>query len=152
MPKGNPASALSRILGNSDMTGDCWVWLGAVYRSGYGQITEYVDGVPRKLTVHRHVYEQVVGPIRTETLDHLCSNKRCFNPDHLEPVSRIINTQRGEANNSYLARRRAATTCKAGHEYTEENTYMTNRKGRVCRQCALRYSREYRERKRALQA
>lgn len=149
MPRGLPSSPLSRILARSDLTGDCWVWLGGLDSKGYGQITEYICGKPVKHQVHRYVYEQLVGPIRAETLDHLCSNKVCFNPDHLEPVTRIINTQRGEMNNSYLARRRAATTCEAGHMYTEENTRITPQGRRQCRACAARYSREYQARKRA---
>lgn len=67
----------------------CWVWQGAKSR-GYG--LKWRDGKSR--LAHRVYYEQVHGP--ADTLDHLCRNKACVNPDHLEPCSRGENVRRGD--------------------------------------------------------
>ena len=69
----------------------CWIWQGAVHKSGYGSIKW--NG---KATVaHRVIYEIVKGKIPEGlVVDHLCSVKLCVNPDHLEAVSYSNNTQR----------------------------------------------------------
>lgn len=72
----------------------CWVWKmdTASYR-GYGRIW---DG-SKKAPAHRHFYEKVHGPVDPKLhLDHLCRNKACVNPDHLEPVTSGENTRRGD--------------------------------------------------------
>lgn len=60
------------------------------------------------------------------TLDHLCRNKVCVNPDHLDPVPGRVNTLRARA---------LITHCKQGHEFTEENTYVWTNGWRKCRVC-----------------
>ena len=63
----------------------CWVWLGAKMRNGYGQLV--VGGV--HYAAHRYAYQELVGAIPAGLdLDHLCRNRACTNPDHLEPVTR----------------------------------------------------------------
>lgn len=70
----------------------CWLWRGALTGAGYGAI--WIDG--RTLPAHRIVFAEVRGPIPAGLfLDHLCRNKRCVNPSHLEPVSPATNTRRG---------------------------------------------------------
>lgn len=70
---------------------DCWLWTGARNSRGYGQWG--VNG--RSRSVHRVAYEALVGPIPDGlTIDHLCSNKLCVNPEHLEPVTGAENTAR----------------------------------------------------------
>ena len=69
----------------------CWIWTGARGKHGYGMIK--FGG--KSVMAHRHVYEQVVGPIPDGLIiDHLCNVKICVNPEHLEPVTQKTNTQR----------------------------------------------------------
>lgn len=78
----------------SDPVTDCWIWQGELNRNGYGTIR--IKG--RRKMVHRIVYEALVGPIPPgEILDHLCRNRPCCNPKHVEPVSHGENTRRGLA-------------------------------------------------------
>lgn len=70
----------------------CWIWQLHLAGNGYGMMT--VDGCPR--AVHRIHFEQANGPIPPDLqLDHLCRVRECVNPDHLEPVTSAVNTQRG---------------------------------------------------------
>lgn len=75
-----------------DPVTECWNWNLAINREGYGSIR---DGKNVKYA-HRFMYELMVGPIPKEKqLDHLCRNRRCVNPDHLEPVVAAVNVRRG---------------------------------------------------------
>ena len=75
------------------IVGECWRWTGAMQSAGYGAVK--VDG--KAVLVHRFVYEKLKGPIPNGTLlDHLCHNRWCARPAHLEPVSNHENTMRGE--------------------------------------------------------
>lgn len=76
------------------LEGECWVFTGKPNAAGYGRIS--VDG--QSLLLHRFVYELLVGPIPEGLfLDHLCFNRPCANPAHLDPVPPKINTQRSWA-------------------------------------------------------
>lgn len=71
----------------------CWVWQRARDHHEYG-MSVYPNG--QKGGAHRIVYERHRGPIPEGLeLDHLCRNPPCVNPDHLEPVTRSVNSQRG---------------------------------------------------------
>lgn len=75
----------------------CWEWTGSLDHKGYGRVQ--VDRVHRQ--AHRVIYERVVGPVgHALHLDHLCRNRACVNPNHLEPVTPGENTRR-----SYASRR-----------------------------------------------
>jgi hypothetical protein len=75
-----------------DLNTGCWEWQGATKRGGYGHMS--VDS--RMQLVHRLAWEVVMGPIEDGLeIDHLCRNRLCLNPAHLEPVSKAENVRRG---------------------------------------------------------
>ena len=109
---------------------DCWVWTSAVDFGGYG-IFWIGSGVSRK--AHRLAYESLVGTIPDGlTLDHLCRNRSCVNPDHLEPCTSGENARRSPLA-PYNVKARW-THCKRGHEFTRENTLIRSAR-RSCRIC-----------------
>lgn len=87
----------------------CWIWQGALWRNGYGKPSMMIHGTR---LAHRMMYLEHVGPIPDGLdLDHLCRNRACCNPAHLEPVSRSVNLTRGLD---------ARETCKTGrHDITK---------------------------------
>lgn len=118
--------------------GACWTWLGTLKRDGYG--TTSIDG--RFGTVHRLAYERYVGPIPEGLeIDHLCRNRACCNPAHLEPVTRQEHARRG-----VWATR---THCAYGHELAGDNLIIRPEGSRRCRECKRRRAVEYRQRKAA---
>jgi hypothetical protein len=120
--------------------GDCWEWTGYRNRDDYGVAT--VSG--RQWLVHRYVYTVLVGAIKQgKVLDHLCRNRKCCNPDHLEPVTRGVNTQRGI---SGLAQR-LRTHCPQGHAYAELGRIAPDGR-RQCMECRRQWCRKYRQEKR----
>lgn len=133
-------SLLTRFLAKFaiDPVSGCWNWTAFINEGGYGMITN--DRKPRR--AHRISYEIHVGPIPNGLdLDHLCRNRRCVNPSHLEPVTRKENLRRsptackaGGVTTAALVRARKA--CPQGHLYSVENTVLTNDgKWRKCKEC-----------------
>lgn len=122
--------------------GGCWMWVGAATRQGYGQIN--VQG--RMAYAHRVSYEMAVGPIPVGLqIDHLCRNRRCVNPDHLEPVTRRENILRGDG---ITARNARKTHCAKGHSFAGDNLYVYPDGNRGCRICDRAAGRMYHRRRR----
>jgi hypothetical protein len=69
----------------------CWIWMLGKNIWGYGVAHNPIGS----RQAHRVVYEEHRGEIGKLHLDHLCRNKDCVNPDHLEPVEHAVNIQRG---------------------------------------------------------
>ena len=105
---------------------DCWEWQGAKnVTHGYGKIQVN----KRTHNAHRIIYEVLVGPIPDGlVVDHLCRNKLCVNPDHLEPVTWAENIRRGIHTNQYAKQ----VTCIRGHDFD----YITPDGRRQCKTCA----------------
>lgn len=120
-----------RINKKKKIIGACWEWAGSTGSHGYGQIS--INGKPR--LVHRLIFEIKNGRrIKNKlTIDHLCFNKRCFNPRHLEEVTHRENNIRS---NGASGKNHRKTHCIRGHEFTKENTNERRRGWRECRTCA----------------
>lgn len=126
-------SEIQRFLENVDIKKpeECWPYIGKSRNGLYG--AAYFGG--RTQGAHRVSYEIFVGKIKKPlTIDHLCRNPICVNPNHLEMVTSAENTMRGD---SPPARNALKTHCPYGHPYDGENTYkMKNKKnGRMCKEC-----------------
>lgn len=121
--------------------GGCWEWMASRTHEGYGR----VRWQRRNANAHRVVYELLVAPIPNGlTIDHLCRNRWCVNPAHLEPVPLRENIARGRGVGVLNA---AKTHCKHGHEFTPENTYTNVKDGkRHCRECGRQANRRSRAR------
>ncbi len=119
----------ARFWAKVDQSGDCWEW--TAFRNQYGYGTYRLDG--RQCMAHRVAYEMLVGPIpKGLEIDHLCRNRGCVNPAHMETVTGKVNTLRGVGITAVNAKK---THCPKGHEFTKENTRITPDRKRVCRQC-----------------
>lgn len=127
----------------------CWVWTGDTQRGGYGRV--WFDG-GTKLT-HRVIYELLLGPIpKGLCIDHLCRNRVCCNPGHMEVVTYSENVCRGVGPMLAKERCKQQTHCVHGHLYDEKNTRLsTNKLGevqRICRTCHKEKSKYWAARKR----
>lgn len=124
---------IERFLSKIVKTSTCWLWLAGTNGKGYGSFS--VRG--KKYSAHRWFYEFIKGPVNSNLdLDHLCRNRNCVNPNHLEPVTRQVNSIRGVGPALSAARQLTKTHCPRGHEYNKENTYFRqNKPGRRCNIC-----------------
>ncbi len=108
-----------------DKSGDCWNWLGSKTEKGYARVPIGLqpDGRHHLWYVHRVAYFLTYGPIPEETLDHLCKNRSCVNPAHLESVTQAVNLQR----------RIKMITCRQGH--SDWRHFGKDGKRRYCIAC-----------------
>lgn len=114
-------------------TNDCWVYAGLLNAYGYGYVYEFIDGKQCNQMVHRVMYEAVKNKIpKGLYIDHLCRNRSCINPDHLEPITNRQNVLRGEG---YAAKNAKKTHCIRGHILKGVNLYVTPSGKRNCKKC-----------------
>jgi HNH endonuclease len=109
--------------------GQCWVWTAGLVE-GYGAFS--IDNHQHKAHILSYTWAKGEIPEDWER-DHLCRNRACVRPDHLEAVTHWINVARGISPHGVNA---AKTHCPQGHEYTPENTRINNKGQRVCIMCA----------------
>ena len=128
---------------------DCIEWKFTVTKDGYGTIT-VPDDPGKSKRVHRVSYEAFHGTIpEGYKIDHMCMNKKCFNPYHIRAVDEI--TSALENSSSPSARNMNKKRCKRGHPFNEENTihleYFNKKVGKMrkfrnCRMCQTLNGRE----------
>lgn len=119
-------------------TAGCWIWTGCKNAAGYGVLGITISkGVKRMIGAHRLMWQSVHGQISGGlVLDHICRNRGCVNPSHLEPVAQAENIRRSPIVGLERAEfHRAKTHCQSGHEYTKDNTRITKLGHRICRTC-----------------
>lgn len=116
---------------------NCWNWTGTKSSFGYG-IFSYRN---TSLRAHRVSYELVIGKIPDDlVIDHLCRNRLCVNPAHLEAVESEVNVDRGIG---LTARNSRKSECSKGHPFDEINTYIRpGTSWRSCRKCKAEASRK----------
>lgn len=115
--------------------GECWIWTGAILKEGYG----YFGDLGKCHLAHRWAYKHMVGGIPDGlVIDHLCRNRACVNPFHMEPVPQRINVLRGDM----ATGRQPTTHCFRGHEFTPDNVDRLSNGGRTCSTCRRDRDRE----------
>lgn len=140
--------AATRLARLTARTEGCWLWLGYRRPKMYGQLR--VNG-GRLYMAHRVAYWLKHGALSADLdLDHLCRNRGCVNPDHLEAVTHRENVRRGEGT---AAKNAVKTNCgRCGHPLTGKNVQVIRRPDatrRRCRHCFNQKRQHDRAQKRA---
>src|SRR5690606_22643593 len=124
-----------------DLETGCWNWTAFRLSTGYGKFR--LRGLT--VTAHRVAWVDAGGELVDGLeLDHLCRDRSCVNPEHLEQIPHATNVRRGDGGAFHAAK----THCPRGHEYNEENTRRAKGK-RHCRSCGREDMRRRRARERA---
>lgn len=116
----------------------CWTWMRGTSH-GYGEA--FIQGRGLVLA-HRYAYEKAIGPIpENKCIDHLCRNKACINPAHLEIVTRGENVLRGVGLAAQNARKKNCPKC--GGKYELWTSPSTGKSRRQCRHCVRKSDRDF---------
>lgn len=143
-PKPKPVEGL--FWSKVNKTKSCWLWTGKTNNAGYGIFANSHHAT----TAHRWSYVLTCSKIQDRlVIDHLCRNKLCVRPDHLEAVTQQVNLLRG------LNTPATRTACPKGHHYSIENTSFERypigitgkiKNGRKCKICRREKSNAYYQR------
>lgn len=126
-------------------TTPCWQWPKKLNEYGYGRWVR--RGPHYNRPAHRVIWEFFRGPFPDGLEpDHLCRNRGCVRPDHLDPVTGRENRIRGTG---WVGVNFRKTECKRGHAFTAENTVRRKSGTRGCRECGRRDARESKRRRKA---
>ena len=137
-----PDDVLDHLAANFELDEHgCWVWTSRLTKEGYASMTwRPADDAPVIAGGHRLAWTVAVDAVPAGlVIDHLCRNRACVNPDHLEPVTQRENVMRSPIAPGAI--NAAKTHCPQGHPYSPENTHWYTRKtpnqttGRLCRTC-----------------
>lgn len=116
----------------------CWEWTKALHL-GYG----YFSVKRKNYLAHRLMYELLIGEIpKGLFLDHLCRNRSCCNPAHLEPLTLVENCRRGNSYGRGAIHQKVKTHCAQGHEFNDLNTKLVGN-NRVCILCRRLWNKRY---------
>lgn len=119
----------------------CWRTKLAARKNGYCCVGRHFKDKKYTVLAHRLFYTKLIGVIpKGLTLDHLCRNRFCVNPKHLEPVTYKENWLRGSSQSAKSTR---SNKCKNGHTYTQETTYVQTTGKRTCRICIRKREKIY---------
>lgn len=136
----------NRLLNRIDKTPNgCWNYTRSKSVKGYGKLSAW----GRMWLAHRVSYTIFVAPIpEGKSIDHLCRNPSCINPNHLEPVSNRENLMRGIG---IAAKNSRKTHCINGHALSGENLRLKkSRRGRICKKCNSDHWRKWYEKSKSL--
>ena len=132
-PKPRPAKERfwNKVEVDPENPNGCWEWTGALDSNGYGVFFSHREGKKQVyVKAHRFAFLQEVGLIpRDRELDHLCENRRCVNPDHLEAVNHQTNLSRASGRNENKV------VCKRGHSLDDAYRFGPDNRWRSCRTC-----------------
>jgi hypothetical protein len=123
-----PEQFKEKLLSKLALSNGCWVFTDSLDKDGYGRMR----CGDKKVRTHRLSYEIFIGSIpEGMVIDHLCRNRSCANPDHLEAVTTKENILRGET--GHILKNK--THCPQGHEYNKVNTRVKPTGHRSCKEC-----------------
>ncbi len=112
---------------------ECWEWLGGLDRDGYGRYSIRINNKVLNLRAHRVSYSlKILVPKENEDTHHLCQNKQCVNPNHLQFLIKKLHHKIHIKDST--KHQTSKTHCPQGHEYNLENTYWY-KNHRYCKTC-----------------
>jgi hypothetical protein len=148
---GKKIPAIDRFLLRVEKTDKCWDWAKYLNRDGYGV---FCLAKAVNITAHRFSYQYYKGVIpEGMEIDHICSNRKCVNPDHLELATHLENVRRGVARGGYknngkhlINYQKDKTHCLHGHEYRGDNLIVDKWSGgRRCKICEKAKFKRYQD-------